>query len=142
MPDVNLAELRAWQKSVAAQGAERERISASIVARAAELSAIEAQLAESAARGVASAASAALEKKRQRLAEAQSAEVQAARGVSERLRELLNGMRLDPGDADPAVPLALFPVRLETRYTPDRAALRVRIYPDDVHIDALDRGVS
>src|SRR5205823_5435527 len=50
--------------------------------------------------------------------------------------------RLDPGDADAAVPLLLLPVRLETRFTDDGAALRVRIYPDDVHIDALDRGVT
>src|SRR3954463_1794712 len=102
MPDVNLAELRAWQRSVAAQGAERERVAASIVARAAELSAIEAQLAESTTRG---GANAALEKKRRRLSEAQAAEVEVARGASERLRELLNRFRIDPGDADPAVPL-------------------------------------
>ena len=50
--------------------------------------------------------------------------------------------RLDPGDADPALPLLLLPVRLETRFTDDGTALQVRIYPDDVHIDALDRGVS
>jgi hypothetical protein len=32
------------------------------------------------------------------------------------------------------VPLALFPVRLETRFTADRMALRVRVYPDDVQL--------
>ncbi|HVJ72542.1 MAG TPA: hypothetical protein VNB03_00770 [Casimicrobiaceae bacterium] len=49
---------------------------------------------------------------------------------------------VDPCDAEPGIPLALFPVRLETRYTDDRAALRIRIYPDDIHVDALDRGIT
>ena len=48
----------------------------------------------------------------------------------------------DPCDADPGVPLVLLPVRLETRFTDDGAALRVRIYPDDVHVDRLDPGVA
>ena len=52
----------------------------------------------------------------------------------------------DRGDAlgadalDPRLPLALLPVRLETRYLDD--ALLVRIYPDEIHVDAHDPGVS
>ena len=49
---------------------------------------------------------------------------------------------LDPCDADPALPLLLLPVRLETRYTADGKTLRIRIFPDDVHVDQLDRGLS
>ena len=41
-----------------------------------------------------------------------------------------------------ARPLVLLPVRIETRYTPAGSSLRVRVYPDDVHIDRLDRGIS
>jgi hypothetical protein len=41
----------------------------------------------------------------------------------ERLVEALDGQ----------VPIALWPVRLETRFTADRSALRIRIYPDLVH---------
>jgi hypothetical protein len=48
----------------------------------------------------------------------------------------------DPCDLEPDVPLALLPVRLETRYSADGATLRVRIFPDDVHVDRLDRGLS
>jgi hypothetical protein len=51
-------------------------------------------------------------------------------------------VHVDPCDADPARPLLLLPVRVETRYTDDRRTLRVRIFPDEIHIDHLDRGLS
>ena len=34
------------------------------------------------------------------------------------------------------VPVTLLPVRLETRYSDDRATLRIRIYPEQIHVDA------
>ncbi len=40
------------------------------------------------------------------------------------------------------VPLVLLPVRVEVRSTADQAAIRVRIYPDTVHAEALDEGLS
>src|SRR3989442_10675031 len=46
------------------------------------------------------------------------------------------GMQLAPG---PARPIVLFPVRLETRFFPladGSSELRVRVYPDKVHIDS------
>jgi hypothetical protein len=39
-------------------------------------------------------------------------------------------------------PVVLLPLRLETRYSTDGTVLRVRIFPDDIHVDALDRGVD
>ncbi|MEA2220879.1 MAG: hypothetical protein QOJ35_3505 [Solirubrobacteraceae bacterium] len=54
----------------------------------------------------------------------------------------LGRLGLDPCDAEVDVPLVLLPVRLETRYSADGETLRVRIYPDDVHVDRLDRGLS
>ena len=46
------------------------------------------------------------------------------------------GMQLSFG---PARPVVLFPVRLETRFFPQAdgsSELRVRVYPDTVHIDS------
>jgi hypothetical protein len=43
-------------------------------------------------------------------------------------------------DIDPAVPVLLLPVRIETRSDGD--TLRVRIYPDDVHVDAFDERMT
>jgi hypothetical protein len=40
------------------------------------------------------------------------------------------------------VPLVLLPVRVETRYSTDNTQLRVRIYPDTVHVEALDEGLT
>lgn len=50
------------------------------------------------------------------------------------------GDAIAAGALDPRMPLALLPVRLETRYRDD--ALLVRIYPDEIHVDAHDPGVS
>ena len=60
------------------------------------------------------------------------------------LRDVIGRLHLaiDPCDADPALPLLLLPVRLETRFSADQTSLRVRVFPDDIHIDQLDRGVA
>ena len=46
----------------------------------------------------------------------------------------------DIGDSvrtlDANVPIAMLPVRIETRFAPDQTALDIRIYPDQVHLDA------
>ena len=44
-----------------------------------------------------------------------------------------------------ATPAALLPVRLETRFVPQSPGgweLRVRVYPDDIHIDAFESGLT
>src|SRR2546422_6452351 len=52
------------------------------------------------------------------------------------------GMQLAPG---PARPIVLFPVRLETRFFPladGSSELRVRVYPDKVHIDSHEPALT
>lgn len=61
-------------------------------------------------------------------------------GVLDRIRPLV-----DPCDASPTEPLVLLPVRLETRYADGpggTAILKVRIYPDEIHLDELVRGLT
>jgi hypothetical protein len=58
------------------------------------------------------------------------------------LAQAIAALAGDPCDLEPDVPLALLPVRLETRYTTDGASLRVRMFPDDIHVDRLDRGLT
>ena len=139
MADVNLAALRQWQRDVAASTDARDALNASVVARTAELRSIDTQITELQARG---ASTTALQKRRVRLSDARATDAGLFDRATEQLRDILNGIGVDAGDADATVPLMLLPVRLETRYSADGASLRVRIYPDDVHIDALDRGVS
>ncbi|RXZ67252.1 hypothetical protein, partial [Agromyces albus] len=50
--------------------------------------------------------------------------------------------RVDPCDAAPEVPLVLLPVRVETKLKSGTSTLRVRITPDEVHVDALLRAVT
>ncbi len=58
---------------------------------------------------------------------------------------LLGTDRAD-GTVATAHPLLLFPVRLETRFTPRRTGtgtdLLLRVYPDDIHIDTHEPGVT
>jgi hypothetical protein len=52
------------------------------------------------------------------------------------------GMQLSFG---PARPVVVFPVRLETRFFPQAdggSELRVRVYPDKVHIDTHEPGLT
>ena len=58
--------------------------------------------------------------------------------LSQSLTRLLGGEVDLEGD----VPLVLLPVRIETRSTPDGAALRIRVFPDAVHTESLDTGLS
>ncbi|MBB5717064.1 hypothetical protein [Sphingomonas aerophila] len=48
----------------------------------------------------------------------------------------------DSCDAPADVPLLLLPVRIETRFDDTGTNLRIRVYPDEIHVDRLDRGLS
>ena len=52
------------------------------------------------------------------------------------------GRFIDPCAVESDTPLILLPLRVETRYTADRKHLRVRIYPDTIHIDRLNRSFA
>ncbi|MGW1926351.1 RHS repeat domain-containing protein [Streptomyces massasporeus] len=41
-----------------------------------------------------------------------------------------------------AAPIALLHVRIETKWTDDARSLKVRVYPDDIHIDAFEPALT
>jgi hypothetical protein len=68
--------------------------------------------------------------------------VKASSDASALLRKLAEELGEQDIDLEADVPLALLPVRLETRSMPGGAVLRVRIYPDSLAITNIDTGVS
>ena len=58
-------------------------------------------------------------------------------GTGDTMPDLLDGLAVDQG-------IVLLPVRLETRFVTDDTGskLRVRVYPDDIHIDAHQPGLT
>lgn len=50
--------------------------------------------------------------------------------------------RIDPCDATAEVPLVLLPVRVEAKLAADGTTLRVRMTPDEIHVDALLRALT
>ncbi len=64
--------------------------------------------------------------------------VDAARAKVQRLRDAAaaaTGPEAQLAGLDGQVPVTLLPVRLETRFAPDRRSLRIRIYPEPIHKD-------
>lgn len=143
MPEVDLRMLRELQREAARALDERAALQASIAARSAKATALAADVARLEAAGEVGRAAtlrARLEAERAQRAE----EIDRRAALDPAWRAALDRLRgvVDPCDADPSVPLLLLPVRLETRYTDDRRSLRIRIFPDDVHVDALDPGLA
>ncbi len=62
--------------------------------------------------------------------------------VHERLGEALGRLLGRDLELEADVPLVLLPVRIEVRSTPDLASLRVRLFPDALHTQALDEGLT
>jgi hypothetical protein len=64
------------------------------------------------------------------------------RNIGGLLDDIIN--LIDPCDASETEPLVLLPVRLETRFgtSGQQTTLRVRIYPDEIHVDDLVRGLT
>lgn len=57
--------------------------------------------------------------------------------IDRELIAIFDRVRIDHCDASPDVPLVLLPVRIETKIA--GSTLRVRITPDEIHVDALAR---
>ena len=122
--------------------ADRGRLNANLAQRNAEIAGLDTAIDRAATRGD-TAAVAALTAQRKQAEASRREELTRVQAADDQLRAAVDILAtFDACDADPTLPLLLLPVRLETRYTADRTALRVRIFPDDVHIDQLDTGVD
>ena len=139
----DLKFLRSVQRETKAAQKQQASLRSALTSVNAEIAELENSARELEARGDRESAKA-VRKKIKNAEERRRDHAEEIIGAEERVREILGrlGDRLDPCDADPTVPLVLLPVRLETRYTEDGAALRIRIFPDDIHVDQLDRGLS
>ena len=75
-----------------------------------------------------------------------SAQLEEFRAARDAATARLLGTDRANGTVETQSPLLLLPVRLETRFLPARsgvgAQLRVRVYPDDVHIDTHEPGLT
>ena len=100
-------------------------------------------------RGATPAAVARAEAKLDRLDAERSDLVDRLRETGGRIGSLADGLvdeispgrdALDPGLAvsalDGRIPVALLPVRIETRFGDDRKSLQIRVFPDQIHLDA------
>jgi hypothetical protein len=136
------ADLSRMRSTVGPLHADRRRIGDEVAAINAELRAVE---------GRKSAASferdrttlELLERQHQELVSRRDAVFRRGRALDAQIRVELDQwkFRIDPCDADAVVPLLLLPVRIETRYL-DQRTLRIRIFPDDIHVDGLERGMT
>ena len=71
-----------------------------------------------------------------------AASARAIGELREGVRVTLDGLLGTALKVEGGVPLVLLPVRVETRFTADGAALRVRIFHDALHTEALDEGLN
>ncbi len=136
-------DLGALRTAVAGQRAERDRAVKTVATLNAQIDTLNARIAAMSSAGDEEGARQQVEARAQLLQRRTDAFARI-RAVDDQMRDVIGRLRdrIDPCDADPLAPLLLLPVRLETRYTPDARAVRVRIFPDDVHVDALDRGMT
>jgi hypothetical protein len=112
-----------------------------LIARASEIRLARAELVELARQGAASAALKraerrldALDKERERVSERRLRDERVADGLAKAV-DAESDFESAIGDLDGQVPIALLPVRIETRFTTDLKKLRVRVFPDTVHQD-------
>jgi hypothetical protein len=139
MPDAT--NLGAIQSDLQAGRAARGKLVDELAAHTAQLSKIDTEIAARIAAGDAAAARAQQALRTQVVDQRRNAAAGLA-AADDKLRATIGQLRIDPCDADPAVPLLLLPVRIETRFATDGRSIRVRLFPDAIHIDQLDRGLT
>lgn len=136
-----MADLAAARNALAQGAEEAAGLNAQLAEAAAGLAAERARLAALKAAGDAETIKAA----QARIGELTDRRAAAAKAISalhERMRVNLDAILGRELQLEGHTPLVLLPVRIETRSTANLASLRVRIYHDTLHGEALDEGLS
>ena len=131
--DLNLSALNAQRQAVAALQAQQRQLDNTI---AAQQAALDAALRAGQSPNVTGMLQQQVDDARAQ----RQALVNQIRGQSASIDQFANGLlgQLDPANMaealDGGLPIALLPMRIETRYAPDPNTLRIRVYPDDINI--------
>ena len=132
--DLDLGELTRNRQELASVTAEQTALRVELAASSSTLDQLRRTVTDTAALADAERAVVELETRRAALHDRRS---ELIGGISDLATGLLVGR--DIGDSvrtlDANVPIAMLPVRIETRFAPDQTSLDIRIYPDQVHLD-------
>ncbi len=136
-----LAELATARARLEAAAAERLAARLQLDRATARLGTLDRQGATATARRDVERAAA----KARRELEAAAGREATLRASIDELRERVRTLRRPEDDVarlDAQVPVALFPVRLETRFVDGGRTLKIRVYPEQVHVDAHEPGLT
>jgi hypothetical protein len=132
--DLDLAALTRSRQELASVTAEQTAVRVELAGSQATLEQLRRTVTDAAALADAERAVAELEARRATLHDRRSG---LMGGIGDLATELLADR--DIGDSvrtlDANLPIAMLPVRIETRFAPDLSKLDIRIYPDQVHLD-------
>ncbi len=141
MVDLDLARIAGHRVERGVAGTELTALGAELAARQAELARL--RVTASAADAVADAERTVADLERQR-ADLRVRRDQLDELVDTAATELVDGVELEAAVESlvGTVPVTLLPVRIETRFADGGAALHIRIFPDQVHLDAHERACT
>lgn len=136
-----MADFAQIRRTVSQASIERDQLTRELAATAGQLAVARAELTALQAGGDATAIDAAAAHISE-LAEQRASTARALAALQEDLRTTLDDILFADLHLEGDAPLVLLPVRVETRSTADGAHVRVRIYHDSLHAEALDEGLS
>ncbi|MEP7113915.1 MAG: hypothetical protein ABI862_11660, partial [Ilumatobacteraceae bacterium] len=137
-----MVDLAAIRGTVADANARRDALAAQLHQAGADLAAARSERDVLRATGSDPAAQAEAEARVSALADTRRSLADSLVGVRTDVADILDQQFGNDLELEGDVPLVLLPVRIEVRSTTDLTALRVRIFPDAVHSESLDEGLS
>lgn len=136
-----MADLTRIRNALSAGSAESNRLAAALSETTTQLAQAREKLRRLQAAGDTTRA-AELSEQIRTLSQQRAAHLRALAAAREALRANLDNLLQTELTLEGNVPLTLLPVRVETRSTADGTHLHVRVFPDAVHAETLDEGLS